>query len=48
MITIGNSEMQKKVNRGSIGFTDDYITELMIVENEMHAEHLAVKNILPS
>jgi predicted nucleic acid-binding Zn-ribbon protein len=46
MITIGNSEMQKINNRGAIGFTDDYTTERMIVENEMHAEHLAVKKHL--
>ena len=45
----GDSEMQKIVNRLSMVFTDDYTTELMIVENEeyqVHAEHLAAKEEL--
>lgn len=45
-LTEGDSDMQKIVNRLSMVFTDDYTTELMIVENEeyqLHAEHLAAK-----
>ena len=45
----GDSEMQKIVNRLSMVFTDDYTTEMMIVENEeyqVHAEHLAAKEEL--
>ena len=45
----GDSDMQKIVNRLSMVFTDDYTTEMMIVENEeyqVHAEHLAAKEEL--
>lgn len=48
-LTEGDSDMQKIVNRLSMVFTDDYTTELMIVENEeyqLHAEHLAAKEEL--
>ena len=48
-LTEGDSDMQKIVNRLSMVFTDDYTTELMIVENEeyqLHAEHLAAKEKL--
>ena len=48
-LTEGDSDMQKIVNRLSMVFTDDYTTELMIVENEeyqLHAEHLAAKEQL--
>ena len=48
-LTEGDSEMQRIVNRLSMVFTDDYTTELMIVENEEyqeHLEHLAAKEKL--
>ena len=48
-LTEGDSDMQKIVNRLSMVFTDDYTSELMIVENEeyqLHAEHLAAKEQL--
>ena len=48
-LTEGDSDMQKIVNRLSMVFTDDYTTEMMIVENEeyqVHAEHLAAKEEL--
>ena len=40
-LTEGDSEMQKIVNRLSMVFTDDYTTELMMVENEEYQEHVA-------